>query len=82
MPDKPVRKGVLVSPCEYETSIPQQWRYTLYRPPARYRPRPRSPTRRQRPLTGTVGNGAGGSQRLASSGLLAIVLDGGEDCLR
>ena len=42
----------------------------------------RQATRRQRPPTGTVGNGAGGSQRLASSGLLAIVLDGGEDCLR
>jgi hypothetical protein len=29
MPDKAVRRGILVSPCEYETIVAQQWRYTL-----------------------------------------------------
>ena len=42
----------------------------------------RSTTRPQQPPTGSVGDGSGTSPRLASSGLVAVVLDGGKDGLR
>ena len=42
----------------------------------------RSTTRPQQPSTGNVSNDAGAAPRLASSGLVAVVLDGGKNHLR